>query len=58
MASGVPVVTTNVGMGQDFIKDKINGGIVNCFDPIVIAEKSLEILKLPKKSSFFKPEKM
>ena len=48
MASGVPVVTTNVGMAEDFIKDKINGGIVNSFDPKVIADKSLEILKLPK----------
>tara|TARA_B100000886_G_scaffold340490_2_gene310443 strand:+ start:87 stop:1256 length:1170 start_codon:yes stop_codon:yes gene_type:complete len=57
MASGVPVVTTNVGMGQDFIKDKINGGIVNCFDPIVIAEKSLEILKLPKKELIFQARK-
>ena len=44
-------------MGQDFIKDKINGGIVTCFDPKVIAEKSLEILKLPKKELIFQARK-
>ena len=57
MASGVPVVTTNVGMGQDFIKDKINGGIVNSFDPKVIAEKSLEIINLPKQKLIIEARK-
>ena len=48
MASGVPVVTTNVGMSKDFIKDKVNGGIIDSFDPIDLANKSLEILNKPK----------
>ncbi len=48
MASGVPVVTTNVGMAKDFIKDNINGGIVESFNPKDIAKKSIEILNLPK----------
>ena len=49
MASGVPVVTTNVGMAKDFIKDNINGGIVESFNPEDISKKSIEILNLPKK---------
>ena len=40
MASGVPVVTTNVGMAKDFIKDNINGGIVESFNPKDIAKKA------------------
>ena len=50
MASGVPTVSTNVGMARDFIKDKINGGIIYNFEPQDLAQKSLEILNLPKKS--------
>ena len=48
MASGVPVVTTNVGMSKDFIRDKINGGIIYSFDPNDLANKSLEILNQSK----------
>tara|TARA_B100000212_G_C27371155_1_gene532615 strand:- start:66 stop:1277 length:1212 start_codon:yes stop_codon:yes gene_type:complete len=50
MASGVPVITTNVGMAKDFIKDKENGGLVESFKPEDIANKSLEILNLPKEN--------
>ena len=44
MASGVPIVSTNVGMAKDFIIDGHNGGLVESFDPEEIAKKSLEIL--------------
>ena len=44
MASGVPIVSTNVGMAKDFIIDGYNGGLVESFDPEEIAKKSLEIL--------------
>ena len=44
MASGVPIVSTNVGMAKDFIIDGYNGGLVDSFDPEEIAKKSLEIL--------------
>jgi len=44
MASGVPIVSTNVGMAKDFIIDGYNGGLVESFDPEEIAQKSLEIL--------------
>ena len=51
MASGVPIVSTNVGMAKDFIIDKYNGGLVDNFEPESIAQKSLEILnKLDKKA--------
>ena len=46
MACGVPLVTTNVGMADDFIRDKINGGIIDSFDPNELAKKSMEILNL------------
>ena len=48
MACGVPLVTTNVGMANDFIRDNINGGIINSFDPNELAKKSIEILNLKK----------
>tara|TARA_Y100001970_G_scaffold270427_1_gene364296 strand:- start:818 stop:2011 length:1194 start_codon:yes stop_codon:yes gene_type:complete len=48
MASGVPIVTTNVGMAADFIKDKVNGGLIYSFKPSDLAKKSIEILNLPK----------
>jgi len=50
MASGVPLVSTNVGMADDFIRDKINGGIINSFDPNELAKKSMEILNLEKET--------
>ncbi len=57
MASGVPVVTTNVGMAKDFIKDKKNGGLVESFEPEDIANKSIEILNLPKENLINKARK-
>ena len=46
MASGVPIVSTNVGMAKDFIIDKYNGGLVDNFEPESIAQKSIEILNI------------
>lgn len=44
MASGLPIVSTNVGGLPYLIKDGINGFLVNPKDPDAIAEKSLLIL--------------
>lgn len=44
MASGVPIISTNVGMARDFIVDRKNGGLVNSFEPKDIAGKSLKII--------------
>ncbi len=49
MASGVPIVTTNVGMARDFIVNNHNGAIIEDFDPKKIAQKSIEILLDPNK---------
>ena len=50
MACGVTLVNTNVGMANDFIRDKINGGIINSFNPNELAKKSMEILNLKKET--------
>ena len=44
MASGVPIISTNVGMARDFIVDKKTGRLVNSFEPEEVAQKSLEII--------------
>ena len=49
MASGVPLVSTNVGMASDFIIDNKNGGLINSFNPEELAAKSLKILMSPYK---------
>ena len=54
MASGVPIVSTNVGMAKDFIVDGHNGGLVGNFDPEEIAKKSLEILNKQDKDDMIK----
>ena len=54
MASGVPIVSTNVGMAKDFIIDGYNGGLVDSFDPEEIAKKSLEILSKQDKEAIVK----
>ena len=51
MASGVPLVTTNVGMARDLIKNNENGVLINSFDPNDIAKKSIELLQSPKKQN-------
>ena len=43
MASGVPVVSTDVGMAGDLIKDGITGGLVAPEDTNSIVNRSLEI---------------
>ena len=37
-------------MANDFIRDNINGGIINTFDPNDLAKKSMEILNLKKET--------
>ena len=54
MASGVPLVTTNVGMANDFVKDQVNGGLVNEFDPTSIAKKVIQIINHPSKDNLIK----
>ena len=44
MASGVPIVSTDVGMARDFITDNLNGGLALNFDPYELAQKSINIL--------------
>tara|TARA_Y100000589_G_scaffold323851_1_gene359034 strand:+ start:65 stop:1216 length:1152 start_codon:yes stop_codon:yes gene_type:complete len=51
MASGVPLVSTNVGMAKDFLIDNINGGLSENFEPDEIAQKSINILNNPLKEN-------
>ena len=44
MASGIPIISTDVGMARDFIVNNQNGSIIEDFDPKKISQKSLEIL--------------
>ena len=54
MASGVPLVTTNVGMASDFIVDQVNGGLVDQFNPNSIASKIMQIINHPTKDQLIK----
>ena len=54
MASGVPIISTNVGMAKDFIVNDHNGSIIKDFDPNNIAQKSIEILTNPNKKNIIK----
>lgn len=47
MASGVPVVSTRVGMAQDLIVDGVSGGLVESEDAEGIAQSALKLLALP-----------
>lgn len=47
MASGVPVVSTPVGMAPDLIIDQASGGLARAEDPQDIASKALGLLTLP-----------
>ena len=51
MASGVPVVSTRVGMAVDLIKDRINGALVNVEDIETMAQRAQELLALPKQDA-------
>ncbi len=44
ISSGVPVVSTNVGMASDFIKSKEIGVIVDSFDPKKIAKEFKKLI--------------
>lgn len=43
MASGIPVISTRVGMAIDIIRDRINGRLVDVEDPSAIAEAIREV---------------
>ena len=47
MASGVPVVSTRVGMAPDLILDQVTGGLARPEDAEEIAAKALGLLSLP-----------
>lgn len=50
MASGVPVVSTQVGMAPDLIIDRVSGRLVTSDDPDHIAQIALELLSMPQLS--------
>lgn len=45
MATGVPVVSTKVGMALDLLEDGLNGALVDIDDVDAIAEKSLKLIE-------------
>ena len=47
MATGVPVVSTRVGMSPDMVKDGFSGGLVDIDDVDAIVERAHTILKSP-----------
>lgn len=51
MASGVPVVSTRVGMAPDLIVDQTTGGLADSEDSEDIAAKALALLALPEDSA-------
>ena len=51
MASGIPVISTPVGMAVDLIEDMISGGLVDNFNPKIIAMKVLEVIHSQKKNN-------
>ena len=51
MASGVPIVSTCVGMAPDLIVDGVTGGLAESEDVEGIVERALRILSLPEGES-------
>lgn len=51
MASGVPVVSTRVGMAPDLILDQATGGLARTEDAEDIASKALGLLSLPEEDA-------
>tara|TARA_B100000212_G_scaffold288705_1_gene229828 strand:+ start:47923 stop:49065 length:1143 start_codon:yes stop_codon:yes gene_type:complete len=49
MASGIPIISTDVGMARDFLINNYNGTIIKNFDYQEIAKKSIELLNDPYK---------
>jgi glycosyltransferase involved in cell wall biosynthesis len=47
MASGVPVVSTRVGMAPDLIVDGVSGAMVESGDVTAIVERAQQLLVLP-----------
>ena len=58
MASGVPLISTNVGMAKDFLIDNINGALVESFDPDEMAIKSLNLINHSSKESLIKKARL
>ncbi len=52
MAYGIPVITTNVSVIPEIIKDNVNGFIVDENDPQALANKIIEVKKLSKDKLF------
>ena len=44
MASGIPVVSTNVGMARDLIQDEVNGYISKSLNPEIISNKVKKVI--------------
>lgn len=51
MASGVPVISTNVGMAPDLITDGVSGGLVNFADAQELAQRVERILLSPESNN-------
>ena len=56
MASGVPVVSTYVGMAPDLIADGLTGGLVESEDGCEIAAKAMQLLDRTKQDNFIQTE--
>ena len=54
MASGVPIISTDVGMARDFLINNYNGAIIKSFDYQEIAKRSIELLIDPYKKEKIK----
>ncbi len=52
MSTGIPVVSTKVGMSEDLIKNKKIGLIIDSFDPNIIAKNFKKYINSLKKNQF------
>jgi len=43
MASGVPILTTKVGMAPDLVTDGVNGGLVEVEDARALARRAVRV---------------
>jgi glycosyltransferase involved in cell wall biosynthesis len=56
MASGVPLVTTRVGMAPDMIEDGKNGFLCEVEDVVALTERALELIRQPTRREQFMAE--
>jgi len=54
MSSGVPIVSTNVGMARDFIIPSITGALANSISPDEITNKAVNLLRSPNLKNILK----